>query len=317
MDVEIPPAATQVPPSNARASADDARARYKADGFAIRPGVVPDELIDSLLEALRTDIFPSREKFYRQNTARYESNRFTKHGYLDNALLDLHDYRRHRAFSRRALQLFFCEPLLAEIELLTGQPRMQLMQTMLMDANPKTPPHQDWWYPDTVPNGNLIAAWIALEDIDERAGRFYVMRDSQSVNLHQDLESLTHRAWLARMAAWEEEHQDQLVAPALKKGDVLFWSSSTIHGSLPTQDGRYSRKSATAHYIPEGAVFGNLFKTKDYIKLKEYRGMKFYKNQPDYSRLHALKSAVRKRAYDHPTLLRGLRKAQGAISKDH
>ncbi len=293
----------------------EARLRYEADGFVIRPRVVPDELIDRLLEALRRDIFPSREKFYRQNSARYEQNRFTKHGYLANALLDLHDYRRHKAFSQTALELFFCRPLLDEIEALTGHPRMQLMQTMLIDANPKTPPHQDWWYPDTVPNGNLIAAWIALEEIDERAGRFYVMRESQRVNLHQDLESLTHREWLARMAAWEDEHQDKLVAPALKKGDVLFWNSSTIHGSLPTRDERFSRKSATAHYIPEGAVFGNLFKTKDYIKLKEYRGFKFYKNQPDYSRLHALKSATRKRAYEHPTLLRGLRKIQGAFSR--
>lgn len=305
MDVEIP-AFTPA----------DARDHYQAEGFAVRSGVVPGELIDGLLDALRTDIFPSREKFYRQNTARYEANRFTKHGYLDNALLDLHDYRRHRAFSRRALELFFCEPLLAEIELLTGEPQMQLMQTMLMDANPKTPPHQDWWYPDTVPNGDLIAAWIALEDVDERAGRFYVMRDSQSVNLHRDLEGLSHRTWLARMAAWETEHEDQLVAPALKKGDVLFWNSSTIHGSLPTQDARFSRKSATAHYIPEDAAFGNLFKTDGSIRLKEYRGMKFYKNQLDYSRLHAVNPTVRKRAYDHPAVLRGMHKVQETLSGD-
>jgi phytanoyl-CoA hydroxylase len=316
VDVEVPASAPAAPRGDQSSTAEDVRRRYTAEGFAIRPGVVPSLLIDGLLDALHKDIFPSREKFYRQNTARYETNRFTKHGYLENALLDLHDYRRHRAFSQRALELFFCEPLLAEIELLTGQPRMQLMQTMLMDANPTTRPHQDWWYPDTVPNGNLIAAWIALEDVDERAGRFYVMRDSQSVNLHHDLETLTHRAWLERMAAWHEQHQDSLVAPALRKGDVLFWNSSTIHGSLPTQDGRFSRKSATAHYIPEGAVFGNLFKTKDYIKLKDYRGMKFYKNQPDYSRLHALNSAVRKRAYEHPTLLRGLRKIQGTFTRD-
>jgi phytanoyl-CoA hydroxylase len=316
MDVEIPAIEASVPHEDPPSVFPDARKRYEAEGFALRPAIVPEELIDRLLDALRTDIFPSREKFYRQNTARYEENHFTKHGYLANALLDLHDYRRHRAFSQRALELFFCEPLLVEVELLTGEPRMQLMQTMLMDANPKTPPHQDWWYPDTVPNGNMIAAWIALEDIDERAGRFYVMRDSQTVNLHRDLDTLTHRAWLNRMASWESEHEDQLVAPALRKGDVLFWNSSTIHGSLPTQDARFSRKSATAHYIPEGAVFGNLFKTKDYIKLKQYRGMQFYKNQPDYSRLHAVKSAVRKRAYDHPTLLRGLRKVQGALSKD-
>lgn len=313
MAVEIPGTAPSIPEEDHSPGSTDVRRLYEAEGFAIRPGVVPHELIDQLLDALHADIFPSRDKFYRQNTARYESNQFTKYGYLENALLDLHDYRRHRAFSQRALELFFCEPLLDEITLLTGNDRMQLMQTMLVDANPKTQAHQDWWYPDTVPNGNLIAAWIALEDIDERAGRFYVMRDSQSVNLHHDLETLTHREWLSRMSAWRAEHEDKLVAPALNKGDVLFWNSSTIHGSLPTQDGSFSRKSATAHYIPEGAVFGNLFKTKDYIALKEYRGMKFYKNQPDYSRLHALKSSVRKRAYEHPTLLRALRKVQGKV----
>ena len=315
MDVETPAVGPSDPQDGSKSISNEVRRRYEAEGFAIRPAVVPGQLIDRLVDSLHADIFPSREKFYRQNTARYEVNHFTSYGYLENALLDLHDYRRHRPFSKRALELFFCERLLEEMALLTGHTRMQLMQTMLMDANPHTRPHQDWWYPDTVPNGNLIAAWIALEDIDERAGAFYVMRDSQSVNLHHDLKTLTHREWLARVAKWEAEHENLRVAPALKKGDVLFWNSSTIHGSLPTRDGRYSRKSATAHYIPEGAVFGNLFKTKDYIRLKEYEGMKFYKNQPDYSRLHALKSAFRKRAYEHPILIRGLRTVQGTFSR--
>lgn len=317
MDVERPAVDPSAPPDDPESISNDVRRGYEAEGFAIRRGVVPEEPIDHLLDALHSDIFPSRDKFYRQNTGRYEVNRFTEHGYLQNALLDLHDYRRYRAFSRRALELFFCEPLLAEIELLTGHPRMQLMQTMLMDANPNTRPHQDWWYPDTVPNGNLIAAWIALEDIDERAGVFYVMRDSQGVNLHHDIETLTHREWLARVATWEAEHEDLRVAPELKKGDVLFWNSSTIHGSLQTRDGRFSRKSATAHYIPEGAVYGNLFKTKDYIELKEFEGMKYYRNQPDYSRLHALKSAFRRRAWEHPALIRTLRRFQGRLSRHH
>jgi phytanoyl-CoA hydroxylase len=268
----------------------DARSCYKADGFVVRRGIVPDPLIDRLLEALRREVFPSRAKFYRQNTARYEPNHFTKHGYLANALLDPHAFRRHRAFSRTALELFFCEPLLDELVRLTGHPRLQLTQTMLMDANPKTPPHQDWWYPDTVHNGNLIAAWVALEDIDERAGRFYVMRDSQRVNLHEDRESLTHREWLARMSVWEKEHLDQLVAPDLRKGDVLFWNSSTIHGSLPTRDERFSRKSVTAHYIPEGAPYGDILSKNGVTKVKEYRGSTYYKNQPDYSRLPVRRS---------------------------
>lgn len=289
------------------------RADYEREGFVIRRQVVPHRLIDDLLERFRGDILPSRFRFYRQNSAKYEVNRFTDGGYLANALLDFHDYGPYPEFSTAGLELFFCEPLRMELTKLTGHDRMQLMQTMLMDANPTTPAHQDWWYPDTVPNGNLIAAWIALEDIDQRAGRFYVMRGSQSVVLHHDIETLGHSEWLARMNAWKSAHADQIVAPAMAKGDVLFWNSSTIHGSLPTQDARYSRKSATAHYIPEGATFGNLFKTKDYIELKEFNGWKFYKNQPDYSWTAVMRSTLRKRAYDHPRLIRALRMVQGRL----
>jgi phytanoyl-CoA hydroxylase len=314
--VELPnvdaSSARQAQPA-AYSAAETPRAEYEREGFLIRLAVVPHDLIDALLDALHEDIFPSRSKFYRQNSARYEVNQFTANGYLANALLDFHDYRAYRRFSVAALELFFCEPLLIEMAALTGHDRMQLMQTMLMDANPTTPPHQDWWYPDTVPNGNLIAAWIALEDIDERAGRFYVMRDSHDVVLHHDIETLSHSEWLARMDEWKADHSDNLVAPALRKGDVLFWNSSTIHGSLPTRDQRFSRKSATAHYIPEGATFGNLFKTKDYIQLKEFKGWKFYKNQPDYSRLNVARSAIRKRAYEHPALIRTLLRIQGKI----
>src|SRR5262249_27963739 len=46
-------------------------------------------------------------------------------------------------------------------------------------------------------------------------------------------------------------HQLQFVAPALRKGDVLFWAASTIHGSLPTSQPNFSRRSFTTHWIPQ------------------------------------------------------------------
>jgi phytanoyl-CoA hydroxylase len=39
-------------------------------------------------------------------------------------------------------------------------------------------------------------------------------------------------------------------APALNKGDVLFWHSKTIHGSLETRQPEHSRSSFTAHWLP-------------------------------------------------------------------
>ena len=44
-------------------------------------------------------------------------------------------------------------------------------------------------------------------------------------------------------------------APALSKGDVLFWAAKTIDGSLPTMQPTRSRRSFTAHFIPDGSRF--------------------------------------------------------------
>ncbi|MBS0471127.1 MAG: hypothetical protein JSR60_08655 [Proteobacteria bacterium] len=44
-------------------------------------------------------------------------------------------------------------------------------------------------------------------------------------------------------------------APALAKGDVLFWNALTVHGSLPTTQPEHSRRSFTAHFIPKSQKF--------------------------------------------------------------
>jgi phytanoyl-CoA hydroxylase len=44
-------------------------------------------------------------------------------------------------------------------------------------------------------------------------------------------------------------------ASKLDKGDVLFWNSLTIHGSLDSQDEHRSRSSITCHAIPSGRRF--------------------------------------------------------------
>jgi phytanoyl-CoA hydroxylase len=44
-------------------------------------------------------------------------------------------------------------------------------------------------------------------------------------------------------------------APILNQGDVLFWNSWTIHGSLDSQDTNRSRSSITCHAIPNKKKF--------------------------------------------------------------
>lgn len=306
--------ATSIKSDMQSAAADDYGRYYKTNGYAVVPNLIPSELIDQLLVEYKKSIVPSKERFFRQNTARYEKSQLTAHGYVKQSFLDIHDYGRSPRFSDLARQIFFHEDLHQCLSKLTGEDEHNLMQTMLFDANTETSPHQDCWYLDTVPNRNLVAAWIALEDIHEEAGRFYVIPKSFEIDFREkNKNSLSVSEWCSRIRSYYKNNSHLVVAPALKKGDVIFWNSWTVHGALKTQDASKSRKSLTAHFIPASYEFGNLFVTKKFVKYKTHQGKRYFKNQPDCSAYQIIKNEIKLAVYDSPTLLRTLRIVQKLV----
>lgn len=288
---------------------------YDEKGYFIFPNLIPASEIDRLLNFYVQDIVTSPNLFFRQNTNKYESNRVNEFGFVEQSFLDVHDYKEYPEFSEAAKQIACGDRIMKALSQLTDFNSFNLMQTMIFDANTETCPHQDWWYIDSVPNGHLIAAWIALEDIDEKAGRFYVLPKSmKEPNFHRDIPNLSHSEWLQKIKKYTELNQDDIKAPGLKKGDVLFWNSKLIHGALPTIDPSFSRRSLTCHYLPSQYKFGNLFTTKEYIKYQTYQGIKIYKNQPEYSLVNEMKYKIKFLAYDRPILLKYMRKLQKALS---
>lgn len=288
---------------------------YETNGYIVFRNLVSTELIETLLDLYTKQIVPSKHPFYRQDTKAYEPNKLNDFGHVKQAFLDIHDYKKFPEFSNSSKEIFCSDSIHEALRQITGSNSFNLMNSILFDANTETVPHQDWYYLDTVPSGHLTGAWIALEDIDERAGRFYVLPRSKDVDLHSDTPNLPHSKWLLRMKEHTKANKDKIEAPALSKGDVLFWNSRTIHGASPTVDKRFSRKSLTAHYIPSKYEFGNLFMTRDYIKYKTYKRVKFYRNQPDYSLLNKLKFGIKQAVYDFPWLVRYLRKIQADLQK--
>jgi phytanoyl-CoA hydroxylase len=290
---------------------------YETYGYYLWRDLVSGEQIDALLSEYQHKVLPSKTPFYRQSTFRYEKNVISAAGFVKQSFLDIHQYHKYPEFSRCAMEIYTSTSMRDALRNVTGFKSFNLMQTMLFDANTATWPHQDWWYLDSVPNGHLLAAWIALEDIDERAGRFYVLPGSQSVDLHSDTPNLPHSEWVQRVGRYVDEHADEIHAPEMKKGDVLFWNSRTVHGSLPTKDASFSRRSLTAHYLPSQFPYGNLFTKKDWIRYREYAGMKYYRNQPDYSLFNNLKYGIKASIYDSPRLLHELRKVQKMVRGFH
>lgn len=281
---------------------------YNDNGYVVLEQLIPHHRIDRLLDLYKRQIYDTKAKFYRQNTNVYDTNRLTSGGHVIQSFLDIHHYKKFPEFRQAALDLYFSPELLDGLTEVTGHARHNLMQSMLFDANATTPPHQDWWYLDSVPAGGLLGAWIAMEDIHEDAGRFYVLPGTHKVELHEP--GMPHSVWLTRMKDYMQAHPELVKAPVLKKGDVLFWNSRTIHGSLPTRDLRHSRKSLTAHFMPQGMTFGNLFTSKPWITYEKHGDHQYFANQPEHSFKAEWVSRIKVALYDSPRLMSLARKFQ-------
>ena len=102
-------------------------------------------------------------------------------------------------------------------------------------------------------------------------------------------------------------------APYMAAGDVLFWNSWTIHGSIDSQSKTFSRSSITMHAIPETHKFlqfhsrtidvptddlGNslIYRPKDQSKLKNKLILKIESYFPNifyWFKNRAIKSLVK------------------------
>ena len=122
-----------------------------------------------------------------------------------------------------------------------------MWQNMFFDRATGTIDHIDTWYLDTDPMGHLIAAWVALEDIDGQGGEFHVYPGSHlsSTKEWKELEFEDFINWSEK-----ERKKYNKKKILINKGDVLFWHPSLIHGSSNQRKEGFSRKSLTAHYHP-------------------------------------------------------------------
>ena len=267
---------------------------YQERGYYIFRQLIPDELIDNLLEEYNSKILPSQDYFFRQSSNRWQRNRISTYGYCEESFRDIHDYPRYPSVSEAALSIF-CSPEVREaLTMLTESQEHNLMQSMLFDMNTATPVHQDCYYLDSLPNGHLLAGWFALEDIHEEAGRFYVLPKSHLIDFDlTDDEKIAHPPYLQKVKNYLDNHKYEIYAPALQKGDVLFWNSRTIHGSKETLNPKYSRKSLTAHYLPSQYQYGKRYdaspRTVDYAS---YEGMK-YRLIPHRVKYYSLSAKLR------------------------
>jgi len=114
--------------------------------------------------------------------------------------------------------------------------------------------HQDDFYLRTAP-GNCIAAWVAVDHVDDENGGLRVAVGSHRLPLLP-----------VRQADLQTYFADDgvdvpvdlaVVAPVLEPGDVLFFGGSVIHGSGPNRSRDRFRRSFICHYVGSSATHLN------------------------------------------------------------
>jgi phytanoyl-CoA hydroxylase len=206
------------------------------EGYIIMRKALPPEVcgeaVDGFLKEVHLD---DRALFLRDRPSRYEPHCYTDAGHMRYPIVNLQDIsgRRYPQFKAAGLALLTDRVLRRAMQILLGEPA-RLGCTMYFDSNQTELPQRDIQHNDFFRPAAMIGAWIAAEDSDAGAGRFFVVPGSHR---RQDLPASAGPG--ARRKA----------APLLEQGDVLLWSAMTLHGNLPATTPACSRRAFAGHYI--------------------------------------------------------------------
>jgi phytanoyl-CoA hydroxylase len=255
------------------------RKHYIEQGYVIQRNLIPAELCDAVVQAFRKEVKSHKGSFYRQASGLAEKHKFTANNHMLNAVMNVQDLDKNKfgTFQKLGLKILTHPNIRAVLHALI-QDEAIVAQTMYFEGNPATWPHQDKDYLDATQPGAMVAAWVAVEDIQPGAGRFYVYPGSHKLDIeklgrHLNI-MLDKDAYIKLVIDTINKHKLECIAPALKKGDVLFWHGKTIHGSLTTAQPQYSRQSFTAHYMPIARTLLQMQVREKKLTLREVDGMK-------------------------------------------
>ncbi len=257
---------------------------------AVRPG-----LCGSAVQAFQAEVLTDRMGFFeRHASGKYERHVVTDTGFMKYPIMNLQDIatKKYPHFKKRGLDILTQATIQLAISVLFGEPG-RMVHTMYFDGNQTTWAHRDGHYIDSQQAGKMIGVWVAAEDIHPEAGRFFILPRSHSMPLPDEQGDPNSAVYKAGMAAFVHDGPLDCVAPILKQGDMLLWTSMTIHGSLPTTDKRFSRRSFTAHYVPQSHQFQWNVRTHASKRSVNINGVEVILHGDEGSWFKRLRNAVR------------------------
>ena len=263
LKVEVPENKTEdkTPRFDIYQNMENAVSYYKNNGYVIFSSLISQESCDQLRKLWEKNIKTYKGKIYRQTTAKAEKNLFNENGWIMNPILNLQSLNPN-LFSdlRQAVEndVFSNHSICKGLKSILGE-KPKIVQSMYFEGNSATWEHQDSYYLDSEKIGAMTAGWLALEEIKADAGRFFICPKTHEIDLgRQNIQNNiadSHDKYIEKVVSIIKSKNMPVKAPYMAAGDVLFWNSWTIHGSLDSQSKTFSRSSITMHAIPETHKF--------------------------------------------------------------
>jgi phytanoyl-CoA hydroxylase len=231
---------------------DEFRSWFEREGYVLIRNAIPSRLCQIGIDAFRREALHDRLGFFeRHASGKFERHVYTQAGFMKYPIMNLQDLsmEKYPGLRRAGLNILTHPTIQRALLALTGEPG-RCIHTMYFDGNQTTWAHRDGHYIDSGNEGQMIGVWVAAEDIHPEAGRFFIVPKSHRMKVPGEEGDPNSPEYKARMADFVRNGPLDCLAPVLKQGDMLMWNSRVIHGSLPTTDEHYSRRSFTAHYVP-------------------------------------------------------------------
>jgi phytanoyl-CoA hydroxylase len=214
---------------------------YQENGYLIIKKGCSDDLID----AYNAHIHSIRSSDHMQEWALPHKGKITenKHRFT----VRLFNPHQHDGFSLQMMKLPIVRGALAQ---LMGDEAVGV-QSMYFYKEPGSygqAAHQDYYYIRDEPM-TMIAAWIAMEHVDEENGCLWVIPKSHKLGLlpHGKVKNLEeHESWTDETEGIDLSKEIPVI---METGDILFFHELLIHSSRRNRTADRWRRSYVCHYI--------------------------------------------------------------------
>ncbi len=165
---------------------------------------------------------------------------------------DLHE------FSTPALELYLQPQLFRYVELIFGEPAVAT-QSLYFQWGSQQALHRDPIHVRMTPPAHLVAAWIALEDIQPGCGELRYVPGSHRLPYYELApgrftfdHKLDSQEQVLEGQQWDLERcAERGLEPVVlrcRRGECLVWHHSLLHGGTYPTDPGLTRKSFVVHY---------------------------------------------------------------------